>query len=214
MQDAPSTSGGAAADSGSGGVLDAAAAAATDTGGGVDMPYVHTHLTERFRGKFQRLEFPTFEQMMAEDAMNNCGVRSVIACVGGAVLGVAFGIFMGSVDTGVRGAWAGSAAGRRRSRQHHSEWHGRQQQRGAPPSAHSRARAPALTHNLTFTPSPLLRPRRRRGRPGHRLAGAWGKQAHARRAAGDPHAHADKERVSGRARARARARARQCSGPP
>jgi hypothetical protein len=93
----------------------AAAAAAGDAGadggggappdagpGPVDMPYVHTSLTQRYQGRFQQLSFPTFEQMMAEDAMNNCGVRSAIACAGGAVLGVAFGIFMGSVDTGVR----------------------------------------------------------------------------------------------------------------
>ncbi|KAI8465875.1 MAG: Tim17/Tim22/Tim23/Pmp24 family-domain-containing protein [Monoraphidium minutum] len=64
------------------------------------MPYVHTSLTERFQGKFQRLEFPSFEQMMAEDAMNNCGVRSAMAAAGGVLLGAAFGVFMASADTG------------------------------------------------------------------------------------------------------------------
>ncbi|GBF88280.1 import inner membrane translocase subunit Tim22 [Raphidocelis subcapitata] len=84
--------------SGSGGApLDDAAASGP---GPLDMPYVHTSLTQRYRGRFQQLSFPSFEQMMAEDAMNNCGVRSAIACGGGALLGVAFGIFMGSVDTG------------------------------------------------------------------------------------------------------------------
>lgn len=68
----------------------------------MEMPYVHTYLTERFQGKFHRLEFPTFEQMMAEDAMNNCGVRSAVAAIGGAALGAAFGIFTASIDTGVR----------------------------------------------------------------------------------------------------------------
>lgn len=81
------------------GVLDDAAAAAAAQGA-LDMPYVHTSLTERFQGKFQRLSFPTFEQMMAEDAMNNCGVRSAIAAAGGAALGAAFGIFTASLDTG------------------------------------------------------------------------------------------------------------------
>ncbi|KIY96372.1 import inner membrane translocase subunit Tim22 [Monoraphidium neglectum] len=83
---------------GSSSTLDAAAAAVE--AGPSDMPYVHTSLTERFQGKFQRLSFPTFEQMMAEDAMNNCGVRSIIAGAGGALLGVAFGVFTASLDTG------------------------------------------------------------------------------------------------------------------
>jgi hypothetical protein len=95
----PAAAGGGSDPSSSGNALDAAAAAAAS--GSPDMPYVHTSLTQRFRGKFQRLEFPTFEQMMAEDAMNNCGVRSVIAAAGGALLGVAFGIFTASLDTGV-----------------------------------------------------------------------------------------------------------------
>jgi hypothetical protein len=41
--------------------------------------------------------------MMAEDAMNNCGVRAIIAGAGGALLGVAFGVFTASLDTGVSG---------------------------------------------------------------------------------------------------------------
>jgi hypothetical protein len=181
-----------------GGALDAAAAAAAAAaaeGAGADMPYVHTHLTERFRGKFQRLDFPTFEQMMAEDAMNNCAVRSAIACVGGAALGAAFGIFMGSVDTGVRsrgqeGGEGGSEGGSEgagvcsRARRQRNPW----------------PAAAALDRPLCAPAAAARRPR-----AGHRLTGARGEQADARGAAGDADADADEERVRRRRRGQRRA---------
>ena len=40
--------------------------------------------------------------MMQEDFMNNCATRTILSGVLGAGLGVAFGIFMGTMDTAVR----------------------------------------------------------------------------------------------------------------
>ena len=60
-----------------------------------------TAITERFRGKYQPIMPPSYEQMLSEDVMNNCAVKSVIAGAMGGALGVAFGIFTASLDTGV-----------------------------------------------------------------------------------------------------------------
>jgi hypothetical protein len=83
VDELPSTSGGEGASSG-------------ETG------FLNTSLTRRFKGKIQPLSMPSYEQMMQEDVMNNCAVKSAIAGVMGGLLGVAFGIFTASLDTGVR----------------------------------------------------------------------------------------------------------------
>ncbi len=48
---------------------------------------------------YNRIEMPTPEMMASEDFMNNCAVRTIMSTVMGAGLGVAFGIFMGTMDT-------------------------------------------------------------------------------------------------------------------
>ncbi len=66
----------------------------------------------RFKGKFQPIEMPSPEMMYTQDMMDNCGVKSVIAGIMGCALGVAFGIFTASLDTGVSegvGQWVGAA---------------------------------------------------------------------------------------------------------
>jgi len=45
------------------------------------------------------LKLPSQEEMMQEDIMNNCAVKSVISGIMGGLLGVAFGIFTASMDT-------------------------------------------------------------------------------------------------------------------
>ncbi|KAL4425000.1 hypothetical protein ABPG77_002885 [Micractinium sp. CCAP 211/92] len=50
--------------------------------------------------KYRRLEAPTAEQIASEDFMNNCAVRTVLSAVLGSGMGVMFGIFMGTMDTG------------------------------------------------------------------------------------------------------------------
>ena len=47
---------------------------------------------------YQKVEMPTPEQMMMDDAMNNCVVKSVLATVMGGVLGAAMGIFFGAFE--------------------------------------------------------------------------------------------------------------------
>ncbi len=49
--------------------------------------------------RYKQVAMPTPEQIMQEDIMNNCGVRTVMSAVAGCVLGAAFGIFMGAMDT-------------------------------------------------------------------------------------------------------------------
>lgn len=48
--------------------------------------------------KYKRVEVPSAEQIMQEEFMNNCAVRTVLATVMGSVMGVAFGVFMGTMD--------------------------------------------------------------------------------------------------------------------
>ena len=47
---------------------------------------------------YQKVEMPTPEQMMMDDAMNNCVVKSVLATVMGGFLGAAMGIFFGAFE--------------------------------------------------------------------------------------------------------------------
>lgn len=51
------------------------------------------------RRPYKRVDIPSREQMMQEEFMNNCGVRTVLSAVMGAGLGVMFGIFMGTMDS-------------------------------------------------------------------------------------------------------------------
>ena len=57
---------------------------------------------ERPRKVYKQLALPNPEQIMQEDFMNNCAVRTVMSGVMGAGLGAVFGVVMGSMDTGVR----------------------------------------------------------------------------------------------------------------
>lgn len=53
--------------------------------------------------KYRRIELPTPESMAQEEFMNNCATRTVLAGAMGSVLGVMFGLFMGTMDTGMAG---------------------------------------------------------------------------------------------------------------
>lgn len=52
---------------------------------------------------YRRVELPTPEQIVQEDFMNNCAVRTVLSGAMGSVLGVMFGLFMGTMDGAVSG---------------------------------------------------------------------------------------------------------------
>ncbi len=51
--------------------------------------------------EYARIEPTTPEQLVQEDMINNCAVKTVISGVMGSALGVAFGIFMGAMDSAV-----------------------------------------------------------------------------------------------------------------
>ena len=53
------------------------------------------------RKEYARIEPTTPEQLIQEDMINNCAVKTVISGVMGSALGVAFGIFMGAMDSAV-----------------------------------------------------------------------------------------------------------------
>ena len=53
------------------------------------------------RKEYTRIEPTTPEQLIQEDLINNCAVKTVISGVMGSALGVAFGIFMGAMDSAV-----------------------------------------------------------------------------------------------------------------
>lgn len=60
----------------------------------------------RPRKTYDPIVMPSPEQMAADDQLNNCAVRTVLSCVMGGALGVAFGLFMGTVDpAGVSSVW-------------------------------------------------------------------------------------------------------------
>ncbi len=50
------------------------------------------------RRPYAPVTMPSPEQMAQDDLMNNCAVRTGLSCVMGAGLGVAFGVFMGTMD--------------------------------------------------------------------------------------------------------------------
>lgn len=62
-------------------------------------PKDQSHLPPGLR-RYRRLEAPTQEQIASEDFMNNCVVRTILSAVLGSGMGVMFGIFMGTMDTG------------------------------------------------------------------------------------------------------------------
>lgn len=53
------------------------------------------------RKTYKRVSIPTQEEQIQEDSMNNCAVRTVLSGGMGMVLGVVFGIFMGTMDGAV-----------------------------------------------------------------------------------------------------------------
>jgi len=52
-------------------------------------------------GKYRQVQLPTAEMIAQEDFMNNCAVRTVLSAGMGSLLGLAFGVFMGTMDTSV-----------------------------------------------------------------------------------------------------------------
>lgn len=52
---------------------------------------------------YKKVEMPSAEQMMMDDAMNNCVVKTVLATVMGSVLGAAMGIFFGAFEPSMPG---------------------------------------------------------------------------------------------------------------
>lgn len=51
--------------------------------------------------EYRQMQMPTPEQIVQEDMMNNCGIRTVMSGVMGMGLGLVFGVVMGSMDAGV-----------------------------------------------------------------------------------------------------------------
>ena len=50
------------------------------------------------KNKFKQIELPTGEQMMMEDVMGNCFVKTAVSGVMGGLAGVAFGLFSASME--------------------------------------------------------------------------------------------------------------------
>lgn len=57
--------------------------------------------TQKPKKQYRQVQMPTAEQMVQEDMMNNCAVRTVMSGVLGSGLGLVFGVVMGSMDAGV-----------------------------------------------------------------------------------------------------------------
>ncbi len=51
---------------------------------------------------YQQVQMPSHEQIMQEDFMNNCAIRTGLSGVMGLGLGAMFGVAMGTFDTAVR----------------------------------------------------------------------------------------------------------------
>ena len=54
------------------------------------------------RKEYARIEPPSPEQLVQEDMINNCAVKTVISGIMGSALGICFGVFMGAMDSAVR----------------------------------------------------------------------------------------------------------------
>ena len=54
--------------------------------------------------RYERLQMPSWEEIMQQEFMNNCAVRTVISGVMGSALGLLFGVVMGSMDSAVGAA--------------------------------------------------------------------------------------------------------------
>lgn len=67
------------------------------TGDGVN-PKVPAKAAPEAPKTYKRIEMPTNEQIMMEDFMNNCLVKTVMATVLGSALGAAMGIFFGAFE--------------------------------------------------------------------------------------------------------------------
>jgi import inner membrane translocase subunit TIM22 len=88
-----------------------AAAAATDAGQPAEQPAQ----PGKKKKQYQQLQPVTYEQIMQEDMMNNCAVRSTISGAMGGLMGVAFGVFMSSMEN-AGGGMEGSMAAAEESR--------------------------------------------------------------------------------------------------
>jgi len=52
-------------------------------------------------GKYRQVQLPSADMIAQEDFMNNCAVRTILSAGMGSLLGIAFGVFMGTMDTSV-----------------------------------------------------------------------------------------------------------------
>ena len=75
--------------SGAGGEMDAPAAAA---------PAAPAPPPGAPEPKYKRIDMPTQDDMIMQDFMNNCAVKTVLATVMGGFLGAAMGVFFGAFD--------------------------------------------------------------------------------------------------------------------
>ena len=68
--------------------------------------------------RYERLQMPSGEDIMQQEFMNNCAVRTVISGVMGSALGLLFGVVMGSMDSAVSPASPASKDHRLRTGAH------------------------------------------------------------------------------------------------
>ena len=77
--------------------------------GNADAPNAQSASNEKQQGakvpkrkEYARIEPPSAEQLVQEDMINNCAVKTIISGIMGSALGVCFGVFMGAMDSAVR----------------------------------------------------------------------------------------------------------------
>jgi|LauGreStaDraftv2_3_1035109.scaffolds.fasta_scaffold37384_2 import inner membrane translocase subunit TIM22 len=58
----------------------------------------HPQPTSKSKNKFSPIALPTAEQMMMEDVMGNCFVKTGLSGIMGGLAGVAFGLFSASME--------------------------------------------------------------------------------------------------------------------